>query len=472
MPEDNRTATTDFSSPLGTRPNESQDEFLARWTQVAVPAIESLGIRSLVMPWREGGKAAFQSAIVSGYRVYVMVDTHSAVTALRACTDVSVCGIALDLDGSQSERAVSDVINQLKSIKHDIDILVLNKHGKWPQMLGNIVLTRDGVLQASSPTRQPWIDSNAARVRMNDALGRLQATTLAYKWEPVDPLDREGPRREDYLLSIAESGALRCNLVIDVHERVQVGLLSAERRTLALWREIRSYLEFYRREKWRRFKLLANVGVVATDYSHGGELINLLGRHNIPFRVLLPLELAKPETQLFDVIIVIDSLDQQMLQRVAEFARSGVIAIFLNLKLPHPWQGRRPDSRDVHRAAYDTGAGKVILLLEEVLDPDQFARDVNRLLGSRRRLIELWNGLTVLSTVYQDRQNSSVIVELLNFSGAPLSVQMRVKGTFSQVKYEVPEQSGHESLKTEILDGFTQFVIPWIHIGGRLFIER
>jgi hypothetical protein len=47
---------------------------------------------------------------------------------------------------------------------------------------------------------------------------------------------------------------------------------------------------------------------------------------------------------------------------------------------------------------------------------------------------------------------------------------MRVRGTFSRVQYESPEQEPL-LLPHEQRNGFTEFVIPALRVGGRVFLH-
>ena len=57
------------------------------------------------------------------------------------------------------------------------------------------------------------------------------------------------------------------------------------RETLADWDPVKRTIAFYEREKEAE-KEAAAVGVLTDDYDSSYEAINLMARHNIPFRVL------------------------------------------------------------------------------------------------------------------------------------------------------------------------------------------
>ena len=62
-------------------------------------------------------------------------------------------------------------------------------------------------------------------------------------------------------------------------------------------------------------------------------------------------------------------------------------------------------------------------------------------------------------------------MELVNYDEEATQVQVQVKGTFAAARYESPEKGCCEKLKTTQVDGFTEFVVPDLVIGGRVHLE-
>ena len=77
----------------------------------------------------------------------------------------------------------------------------------------------------------------------------------------------------------------------------------------------------------------------------------------------------------------------------------------------------------------------------------------------------------MLTAPYQELQESTVLVTALNYAHDPLPVQLRVPGTFSLVQYESPEEPA-ALLPHQHRNGYTEFVVPALHIGGRVFLTR
>ena len=86
-------------------------------------------------------------------------------------------------------------------------------------------------------------------------------------------------------------------------------------------------------------------------------------------------------------------------------------------------------------------------------------------------LISLWNALTTLAVPYGEAGSHETVVELVNYAQEPLDVQVQLAGSFSSAEYESPERGCCQSLKTTLRDGFTEFVVPELKIGGRVHLR-
>jgi hypothetical protein len=257
----------------------------------------------------------------------------------------------------------------------------------------------------------------------------------------VSDLDR-GPRLDNYLVAIAEAGSFGADLLLPLHERFEQDLLAGAPDARAEWIEIRKSVDFYAWNVSLPRQAIANVGVVTGDPMRDFELLNLLKRHNLPFVVLPPAALAPDRLTGIDLLIVLDPLDQAAKQRVQEFAASGKGSI----------------TRVIERANVPA-------------DPNASALEMRQLLGADRRVVDIWNGITVLIAPYSRPERGDVVLTVVNYAAQPLPIQLRVRGAFSQVQYEVPGQAA-VLVPFEVRDGGTEFVLPALRIGARVFLTR
>ena len=440
-----------------------------RWTYKDVPPAKTFGVKDLVVSWDEGALSLVEAARKQGYQVYLEATPQQAFAAAEAAKNIAA-GILLK--GSPSERTdVDGALKTLRPLYPKLTLLVLNPAGKQPQMRGTLVLNRNGILEVSSPTAQPWLDTNLALVRIEQALRPDQVSLYSFEWELTDSLQKlQGPNVEDYLLAIAEAGAFHADLVLSLHDSLQKALAQNDADGMKLWKQVQRYLEFYSRRIERPVEPAANIGVLA-DYKKSYEPINLLARHNIPFRILLPTDLTADHLRQFDMLIVLASAPQNI-KSITDFAARGGIAIFVDLPGSYPWQSAQRTQTGEHGVAYRVGEGRVIELSEPVADPETFAQDIRRLMDKEKALISLWNSLTTIAVPYRERRDGVTTLELVNYAEEPLRVQVQVKGSFHSIRYETPERGCCESLTPVQRDGFTEFVIPGLRIGGRVHLRE
>ncbi len=412
-------------------PASSHAEVLVRWDQAQIPSRDNLGLSVLVVP--ATNSSAVSDAMAQGYRVYLEVEA----AALAGFTPPSDRLAGVVVKGAATQGQLSQLRQRLGS--PGTRVLALEERGKWPHIRTNWVTKRNEVLQVASRTAQPWIEQNAALVRIAQAAQPGAAPLLTYPWRPITLSDvDEGPRLEDYLVAIADAGSVGADLVLPLHERFQKNLLLGKPQARQWWKEIRRYIEFYSWNLPNRYRPLANIGVVTSDPMASFEVMNLLARHNLPFEIIAPERLAGRGLAPFDVLIVLNQPQGSLAVTLSEFAKKG---------------------------------GRVVEMPKGVPDPNAFALEVRRSLGRERRVIDVWNGITVLTAPYEEPYGRSMLVTALNYAYQPLPVQIRVRGTFSVVQYESPEESA-ALLPYRQIDGYTEFLLPALRIGGRVFLSQ
>ena len=407
----------------------ARGEVLIRWDQKQIPSRESLGISTVVVPAHsESVKAAF----AGGYRVFLEVES-SALT--NFIPPVGTAGVVVK--GKTSDTQLRLLRQRLKSPA--VRVVVLEEGGRWPHIRSNWVSkNKEGILQVTRGSAQPWIENNAALVRMIRATRPGSVPMLSYPWQPITLSDvDEGPSLENYLVAIAEAGSFGADLVLPLHERFQMRLLLAQPQARAEWADVRRALEFYSWDVTRRYEPVANTGVVTSNPTLWFEVMNLLMRHNLPFELIAPAELPKRKLDRLKLVIGLDELDAAHRDALAAFER----------------------------------AGGLVKMVEGPVDPNRFALEMRQLLGRERRVVDIWNGITVLTSLYSEPAGDGALLTVLNYAHQPLPVQLRVAGTYSQAEYESPEDPA-VYVPVRPRDGFTEFVLPSVRVGGRVFLTR
>ena len=439
-----------------------------RWTEPTLPA-KNLLAHGLALPWGASANL-MESARKQGYRVYAAVTLGQASAAANSGHAMGISGIILEAGDGEQEKAAATAKN-IRRAHPNLAVLSPDLHAKQPSMMGSTVISQHGILRVSSATEQPWINSNLALVGYERAFHPAQTPLIDFKWDLSDALQQQlGPATEDYLLAVAEAGALHSDLILHLHPNLEKTLVSGSEEGWAVWQRVVKYIEFYLRDGERPVALPATVGVVTDNYDAAYEAMNLMARHNIPCRVIPASDLTPKALQDLDLVVIFTQPDNAATQQLARFVAGGGIAILVSV--PSLFHAQSSGIRRVSgdSVIYTMGKGKVIELANGVANPETFSRDVRRLLSEKKLPISLWNASTIIAIPYTRPGASTATVELLNYSADPMPVQVRIQGYYPVVRYETPERGCCENLTPTHQDGFTQFDVPWLRIGGRVHL--
>jgi hypothetical protein len=451
----------------------ARSSVFVRWTQPDLPPARDLGISDLVVSWDRGTSSFVKTAHSQGYRVYAEVTLHQANTAAESVEEKGLAGLVLDI--ADSDRAAGEsAFQQLRSAHPKVRFLVLSQ-GKQPQMRGNLVIKRNSVLEVSSPTAQPWIDTNLALIRVQQRSHPEELPLYSFSWNGStngsNPGQQPAITPTDYSLAVAESCSFQADLILELEEGMQRAFIAQDLQAKIFWKEVRSYIDFCTHAGEQGLKPAANVAVVVDELDSSDEVMNLLARHNIPFKVFLPSDLRAENSAAFDVVVVFAKRDQTAYKRIANLADHGKTVVVVDAHGAYPWQTHEAVRVNEHTVSYAVGKGKVLELSEPVADPETFAQDIRRLLGKQDVLMSLWNGLTTIAVPYRGPGGTLKVLNLVNYAVEPVRVQLQVKGSYSAIRYETPGQECCQSLVPVKHDGFTEFVIPDLMIAGRVHLE-
>jgi hypothetical protein len=423
-----RLRTTTLAALLLLSATRSAAEVLVRWTERDVPARESFGLPTLLVP--AASREVVRDALTRGYRVYVELPSSAAASFAPPAT-----GLAGVVVTGPATPALLEGLSQRLGAGNG-RVLNVEGRGKWPLIRANWVTRNNAVLQVAGRSAQPWIESNAALIRIANAENQDRRPLLMYDWvRAMEAGGNEGPALENYLVAIAEAGSYGADLVLRLDERFQRALMLGDPGARRDWSDIRRYVEFYSGEP-RRYEPIASLGVVTGSPMVWFEVFNLLARHNVPFEVIAPSRLTSRPGSPLPLLLVLDELDAGQAEAVAELERKG----------------------------------STVRTVKAVSDPNGFALEMRQALGRANREVDIWNGITVLVAPHREA-GGDVLLTLVNFAQRALPVQLRVRGTFSRVRYESPEEPA-ELLAHQSRDGHTEVTVPSVRIGGRVFFSR
>jgi hypothetical protein len=441
------------------------------WSNTPLPPASSLGVSDVVFSWASRVPASsLAMARKQGYRVYGEVPLQQATAAAEEGTKSGWMGLILNIPESERKRTRTTV-SRLRSAYPKLRFLLLEVLGKQPQMRDSLVIKNNSILEVSSPTMQPWIDTNLAAIKVEQRRDQAQAPLYTFAWVTSDQGQQRSITASDFSLAVAEAGASHADLVLRLNRRLQRTLSHHDPEAWALWSQVRSMADFYSHSTDEGLQPAANVAVVVDRLDTSDEPLNLLARHNIPFQVFLASDLKAVDVGDFNLVIVFAKPDKGAAEQIAGLVASGKTVVLVDSHGSYPWHSNQPVKVNEHTQSYSVGTGTILELSEPVTDPEAFAQDIRRLMGNRNSLLSLWNGLTTIAVPYKDRSGSLRSIELVNYATDPIRVQVQVNGSFRSIRYETPEHGCCQTLAPMKHDSFTEFVIPELRIAGRVYLE-
>jgi hypothetical protein len=439
----------------------------------SLPPAEKTGIQDLVLPWPSQDSSVIAKYHSQGYRVWLQCEAKDLSDAVVGAERTKVAGVIVANAGSSSQPTVIEEIRSYMTAHKNTAFRVLISGGKQPQLKGRLVVERNGVLQVSSPSTQPWLDTNLAIVRLAQATyPDLVQTIYDFRWETAEvPAGAWKPDAEDFALAIAEADTDGSEVIVDFPAPLQKAMNEGDSQAWSLWKKVMLYLEFSSRAPMAKARPVAGTGVIVDDAQASYEPVNLMARHNLAFEAIRSSALTLARLNTWNSVVVFCPLNAETAAMLRDFAAKGGIVIFVNSHDEFPWHSAAPDRPDPHSAAYTIGSGQIVELGEPVIDPENFARDIRRLIGRERSAIALWNSLTTLVTGYHKEGLRETTLYLVNYADQPDNVQVQVKGHFIRVRWESPEMPCCASLPFAERNGFTEFTIPSLHIAARVHLD-
>jgi hypothetical protein len=443
-----------------------------RVTPFPLPPAQKTGIEDLVLLWPLPDSSSISRLRSEGYRVWLQCESKDLGDAVTAADQALSAGVIV-FNSQNSRQSLEEQISTLAIAHKNLAFRNLVSGGKQPQMKGRLVVERDGVLQVSSPSTQPWLDTNLAMVRLAQS-AYPDSFPIAYDfpWSTEQgPAGAWHPDAEDYALAIAESDAIRSDVIIDLPIALQKALNADEPQAWSLWTKAMAYLDFASRAPAERSQPVANLGVIVDDARDSYEAVNLMARHNLAFAAIRPGDLTRSQFNGWNAVVVFCALNHEAVAILQNFAQKGGIVVFVNSRGNFPWHSAPPLRREPHSTTYTIGSGQIVELGEPVIDPENFARDLRRLIGRERSVLGLWNSLTTLVTAYRVPARREITLYLVNYADQPDNVQVQVQGRFRQVRFESPDEPCCVSLSSVERNGFTEFTIPSLRIAARVHLD-
>jgi hypothetical protein len=327
--------------------------------------------------------------------------------------------------------------------------------GDWP----GVAMGRGGGVSAG-PTGVPWVDTNSWKIRLEAA--RRPGADI---WVDAAPKGAR-LRSSSYQTAIADAAAHGGRWVISPDAQLAAGLADGKADALRTWKEMADTAAFFAvRRPWAAYLPEAVVGVISSfagdDEFMGQELLNLIGRTNQQYAVLVKTNLPETAFRGLRAVIYVDAQPPaaDLRKRILDFVSAG------GLLIAGPKWGPPPGApaREEHpRYALRTlGKGRVAISKGDPGDPYEVANDSAVLISHRYELLRFWNGGAVGSylTVAPDRKRA--VAHLLFYADRGADhVSVRIAGRWRKAGLWTPGAEGPRPVEMEIQQEAVELHLP------------
>jgi hypothetical protein len=202
---------------------------------------------------------------------------------------------------------------------------------------------------------------------------------------------------QSYVKAICDAEAAGARWVISLDDKLRSDLAAGN---TAAWKGIAGAAGFFKDHAgWRSYRSLGLVGVISDfggdDFSLTGEILNLIARRDLLFRVIWKSQaMAQTTAQPFSglkALIYADAAmpDQPLRRKITDFVEQG------GLLITGPAWGKvgkpAPPDFDTQFDVLAVGKGRLAVARKEIDDAYQVAVDAQLLLSHRNDLMKIYN---------------------------------------------------------------------------------
>jgi hypothetical protein len=295
---------------------------------------------------------------------------------------------------------------------------------------------------SAGPTGVPWVDTNSWKIRLEAA--RRPGATI---WVDAPPKSAPVPASA-YRTAIADAGAYGGRWVISLDDQLAAGM--------ATWKGIAQTAGFFAaRGQWPNYLPEAVVGVVSgfagEDEFLGQELLNLIGRTNQQYAILVKTKLPETPFRGLRALIYVDAEPPaaELRQQILDFVNAGGLLIAGPKWGPPPGAPAREEHpRYAMRAL---GKGRVAMAKADPDDPYVVANDSAVLISHRYELLRFWNGGAVGSYLTMAADRKRAVAHLLFYADqGPDHASVRIVGRYRKITLWTPDRLEPRPVEVEV----------------------
>jgi len=225
---------------------------------------------------------------------------------------------------------------------------------------------------------------------------------------------------------------------------------------------------FAEHAEWSRLPAFGAVGVIfdasGPNVAVAEEYLNLVGRRQIPYRVIDRRRLDAAALEGLRAALAFDLAPPSEAERrlLRDFAARG------GLVLGGPAWGEAP--KEQAYAVEGIEEGEVAVYKDDPPDPQSVVRDLNDLLATPDFGVSFFNAPSVLPYV-RAGENGRLLIQLVNYADRPAdSVTIWASGRFSSARLLVPGAAPSE-LPLKRSGGRTEAIVRTLPVYGALLLE-
>ncbi len=343
--------------------------------------------------------------------------------------------------------------------------------GEWP----GIALTRSGKEGEADagPTGEPWVDSNGWRIALE--LARRPGTRV---WVDATP-PKAGVPASAYLIAMADAETYQGRWVLTLAEGFAADVVRRKRDAMKDWKQLVSGSAFFAaRKPWADYVPQAVVGVVSDfsgeNQSSGEELLNMLGRANQQYKVILKKDLSAAALNGLRAIVYVDigTPAPELRAQMLSFVEAG--GLLVTRPNWHPLAENTVWKNDEHPrfSVGELGKGRVAVAKEDPDDPYLLANDSVTLVSRRYDLLRFWNFIAVGSRLSCAGDQRTASAQIVSFAGPGVyGPTVWVAGAYRKARLWTVDKTGAVDVKTVIQDGGLEVQLPPISVYAAVELE-
>ena len=349
-----------------------------------------------------------------------------------------------------------------------------SRENVWP---GVGLETMHGDNAVAGPTGIPWVNSNAWFSLLARELA--PGKTLWLDFDPPESSTALHPA--SYALAITDSRAYGGQWIISLSDKLRAALSKGDSQAQGIWEKMCEAIAFFESHKeWDAFTSQGILAVVSDFRGENaymsGEVLNLLNRHQVQFRII---ERSRPLSALTKGLKAVLWLDKEapgaeQLSPLLAFAQQGGLVIAAAYWGP---RDAKPTKKDpsLHYQLYNVGKGQIAVAEQGFDDPYQVAMATHLLVSRRNDLVRLYNPETTnchCSAGYKPPHQQMRLIQVLNYSSEPAdSVTAWVNARVESARLWQLGAKGSRTLEGVAASPGTDFGLPPLSVHCALEFE-